>query len=107
MSDYNIWIYYRSDSREGEHSSSLIFKSGNDRKAIEDAVKWFGNRHKSVPDIWSTLVAIKACHFSMPEIREDGYLPSPTGFGFFEWKYDWPGTLKGWLDTNFPLPPSP
>ena len=76
--------------RDNHASSSLIMFesdcSGDD--LIVQVMRWFINRKKAVPEIFSRLCAVDVWGQSFKQFDEDGYLPSnDAGLGA-NWKID-------------------
>lgn len=75
-----------------ERASDIIFKAKTRKEAVEAAVRFARNRERAFPE-WR-FSAIKVGEFTPRPIAADGALFPANGFFFFEWKYDWPGTLE-------------
>jgi hypothetical protein len=76
----------------GERHSDIEFEALGPVDAIRDAVRFARNRERTFED-W-TFVCVKVGEFRPGPIGPDGMLLQAHCGNFFEWKYDWPGTLE-------------
>ena len=92
---------------EGEHKGMMLetslsfqFTAPSYSDAIDSAIRWANNRFENViKDSYSEAVlsSLKVRAVQIGPIDENGGgLPSSLGT-FFEWKYDWPGTLEQYV----------
>jgi hypothetical protein len=74
-----------------EEKALLIqFEAKSPKDAVKDAARFGHNRAREFG--WK-LCCIKVGRFEPQPIDPEGYFRQASQFGFFEWKYDWPGTL--------------
>ena len=100
--------YYDTDER-GMRETSLTreFVADTYGEALDVASKWADNRLEAlIKDMYGKDAKIGCVKVGVRVIgcaRGDGYIEG--GFGqFFEWKYDWPGSLsqhiEAWKSSN-------
>ena len=77
-----------SDGRVYEQKTSIIYQSAGPKSAVFDALRWWDNRHESMPDYFSELWALKVYAKHFGELQENGYLSSSHAGTVFEAKYD-------------------
>jgi hypothetical protein len=75
-----------------ERSSVIEFKAESQKKAVEAAARFARNRERAFRE-W-TFCCVKVGVFAPAPIAADGALMQSHLPWFFEWKYDWPGTLE-------------
>lgn len=74
-----------------ERALFIHFQAKSHKEAVEDAIRFAKNREREFQG-W-VFSCLKVGRFQPTQIDAEGYYSSPNGFGFFEWKYDWPGTI--------------
>lgn len=80
-----------------ETSLNIEFKAENHKKAVQDAVRFARNREHTFED-WM-FCCVKVGRFEPEPIMADGALMQASMPNFFEWKYDWPGTLEERIES--------
>jgi hypothetical protein len=75
-----------------ERASFIHFTAKNHKAAVESAIRFAKDREKVFKD-W-TFCCLKVGLFVPGPIDPEGRLQPAAGGGFFEWKYDWPGTIE-------------
>lgn len=87
---YQASIYYAiKDDPQYEKSATILFECEDGFKGAKQAAwRWWRNRHKSLPDVFHLLFAIKVYAFETHPVDEDGRLPNSIGMRSVEWKCD-------------------
>lgn len=80
-----------------EKSLNIEFKAKNRKAAVEDAYRFARNREKNLEG-W-ILSCLKVGRFKPEPIDQDGYYRSGSWLSFFDWKYDWPGTIEERIES--------
>jgi hypothetical protein len=75
-----------------ENAHTIEFKAESRKKAVEAAARFARNRERTF-DGW-VFCCVKVGIFDPEPIAPDGMLSQSHLPNFFEWKYDWPGTLE-------------
>lgn len=79
------------DGMSFEHGFDVVFIDKDNAAAVKSAARFAKGRERQLG--WR-FVAVKVGEFVPFEVGKDGhYTPAERGI-FFEWKYDWPGTLE-------------
>lgn len=84
------------DLRECSHTS--VFEAKDHIDAIQSAVRLAKHLDSLIED--EKIGALKVYELYIGPISEKGDLKTRKGINFFEWKYDWPGTLDDWAHSK-------
>ncbi len=79
-----------------ERGLYITYKAKSAHQAVEDAVRFARDREKNL-DL--EFAALKVGSYQPAPIEPDGSYIPPGGGGFFEWKWDWPGTLQERIES--------
>jgi hypothetical protein len=86
-----------------ETSSSIDFLAKNANDAIDALVAWANNRYNAIyKDMYKNceIGCLKLYQKQICQPETSGFINTHTiGFVLFEWKYDWPGTLKSYIKS--------
>lgn len=86
-----------------EYSKKEIFTAENEVDAVDSAIRWSKRTLEHTVKDWdghpdSFIGCIKVYPKVVGEIDKDGVNTNRFGLSFFEWKYDWPGTLENYVE---------
>lgn len=84
-----------------ETSLPIEFKAEGWKKAVQDAVRFARNRERNLKG-WK-FVCLKLGEFDPSPIEPDGSFVPSRRANFFEWKYDWPGTLEERIESDLKI----
>ena len=85
-----------------ERSLTQDFVAENELSAVKAGYAWAFNRYKAViKDSYegSFVGCIKVRHRLIGTVDEEGFIDTRGFMFFFEWKYDWPMSLKEAVDA--------
>lgn len=83
--------------RRLETNLNIEFKAESRKKAVQAAVRFARDRRRTFPE-WR-FCCLKVGPFEPAPITPDGVLVPPRLANFFEWKYDWPGTIEERIES--------
>jgi hypothetical protein len=95
---------YAYREKDGEFAGQMLEKQMDQEfiadsygEAVKHAIAWAHNRFEAIIKDWyneSFFSSIKVYVKSIGRSQENGQLDTHNHGCFFEWKYDWPGTLE-------------
>jgi len=95
------YVYFdKEQDRHLETHLNQLFISDSYADAVDQGVAWARNRFENViKDFYeqSVLGSIKISEKIIARPDTNGFIDTRSSFCFFEWKYDWPGTLEGYV----------
>jgi hypothetical protein len=94
---------YGSDEGMRELSLTIDYTASDPVDAIRAAIRFADDRVLNLkgPDIYRGMCVgcIKLSEKTVGPIEADGRTTTRAGFPFFEWKYDYPGTLEQYVQS--------
>ena len=96
MATYSAVVAFIVAPRE-ETALKVEYTAQSHKEAVKAAVRFGHNRAKEFG--W-TFCCVKVGTFNPQPITPEGYYQQAFGGHFFEWKYDWPGTLEDWIEMK-------
>lgn len=102
MNAYSALVAFLVAPRE-EKALTVEYTAESPKEAVKAAVRFAHNRAKVFG--W-TFVCVKVGTFEPQPITPEGNYQQAFGGHFFEWKYDWPGTLEDWIEMKLSEEPA-
>jgi hypothetical protein len=90
----------RDDGRTFEREAISTFRALKDQDAIEAFIRRAEYLTKTLPEHYPELWAVKIYRQEIGFVTNEGYLERLPQGPIFEWKYDWPGSIQSYADTE-------
>lgn len=83
--DYEFQAEHNVAERTAQ-STTIHIRCTSDKAAVKDAVRWWANRHKNVPDHFMNCLAVNVFEFDPQPLTETGGLFNTGRILLFQWK---------------------
>lgn len=82
--------------KQFSNHATVRFTAISRTQAVADAIRFWSDRQKTLPEYFKELLAIKVSLDRIGPIDGDGRTTT-TSSQFFEWKCDFPASIEGYL----------
>lgn len=89
----DVRFVFPTDEGPRETSMMIEYLAESDGEALHSAVRFARDRERCFRDNKYSFSSLKTGRFQPDHIAQGGTFSQPRGWGFFEWKNDWPGSL--------------